>query len=189
MSEADFYGLLIILPLAALFVYFFYKKHFSSHLFETPSRPSQGCTPDNPVPLNTPIRFTLQSELKTADVSMTITEVKRGAVVWKIIQKFNPITKPPEVDKEYLLARIRIHVITTSDNKPYKITKDDFIAVSGDGIPYRNVFIFPPKPRLQGKILPGEVLEGWCAFLISKRDPKPLLMVKGVRHQVWFMLY
>ncbi|MBI3623966.1 hypothetical protein HY212_07860 [Candidatus Pacearchaeota archaeon] len=146
----------------------------------------------NPTTFNNSLKTTLGvSQIVTAEY--TLLSLIRGEEAWKIIEKENQFNSPPSEGKEYILVKMRFHLISTSDNKAYEIPWTIFTAISEDGIGYDGFdALVLPEPYLLGKeVFPGATYEGWFVVEVKKNDKKPVLRISypGVTDELWFKLY
>jgi hypothetical protein len=91
---------------------------------------------------------------------------------------------------DYLLARVRFEFAARAQPHHYDYTLDpaQFSAMSAATAPYRSADLAAPvKPALRGVLHPGDLVEGWVAFLIPRGDHTPLMVfredVGSVIHQ------
>ncbi len=74
-------------------------------------------------------------------------------------------------------------------DRSYAVREEQFALYSQDGKPYHRPAVVEPKPKLSGRLYPGESLEGWLTFLVSREDQKPLMSFGDNYNRVWFKLY
>lgn len=129
-------------------------------------------------------------QLVTAEY--TVLEIIRGEGARNKIKSANRFNSPADNDKEYILVKIRFHLIETSDGKGYQIPHTIFSVFSKDGVAYDYSSVIEPEPRLLSKELySGATYEGWIAFEVSKEDSEPILRISypGITEELWFKLY
>ncbi len=152
---------------------------------------SQSSSLTNPVSIDKSLETTLGiTQLVTAEY--TVLEVIRGETAWNKIKTANKFNDASEEGKEYILVKMRFHLIETSDGKGYQIPHTIFSVFSKDGVAYDYSSVIEPEPRLLSKELySGATHEGWIAFKVSKEDTEPILRVSypGVTEELWFKLY
>ena len=95
----------------------------------------------------------------------------------------------PTQGKEYLLAKFRFKVLSTSDDKSYQISDYYFNAVSSDGVVYDSTWVVVPEPSLSKEVYGGGSSEGWIVFEVDKNDVNPLIAFnKDEEGELWFSL-
>ena len=110
-------------------------------------------------------------------MKITLLEVIRGADAWKRLLAANSANPAPASDADYCLARIRFEYFArgTPGTCVHVLRPNQFTAYSADGVEYEHPQVTVPNPVLAGSLKAGESREGWVAFLIPKRDTKPLM--------------
>ena len=155
---------------------------------ETPKGP--GYSRSNPVSVNTPLTTSFgYSWSQMVDAEITLLNVKRGESAWTMIKEANMFNDEPAQGKEYLLAKFRFKVLSTSDDKSYSIRDYYFDAVSSDGVVYDSSWVVDPEPSLSKEVYAGGSSEGWIVFEINQNDANPLISFnKDEDGELWFSL-
>lgn len=150
-----------------------------------------GNTRNNPLSLGTEGEITMENwDGQLALVKISVVGIKRGQQAWEMIREANMFNDEPSEGKEYLLAKIRLTVEKTSNNKSYEIDQFYFEAVSENGVVYETPFVVDPEPEFYGELYPGGTIEGWMTFEVDKSDAHPLLRVTGAENsELWIKLY
>ncbi|MFH1376051.1 MAG: hypothetical protein ABIH25_00275 [Candidatus Woesearchaeota archaeon] len=150
-----------------------------------------GFNRDTPLSLNTLGEITMGYEWsQLANIKITISGIKRGSSAWSMIEEANMFNDEPPSGKEYLLTKIKVEVISTSDNNAYDLSSYNFDAVSSSGIVYDKTYVVEPEPSFGGEIYSGGMKEGWKTFEVNVGDTTPLLRVSGANDKdLWFKLY
>jgi hypothetical protein len=124
------------------------------------------------------------------DAKITVAEVARGEKAWQKVKAAGTGNMPPPSGMDYLLARVRFEFAARAQPHHYDYTLDpaQFSAMSAATAPYRSADLAAPvKPALRGVLHPGDLVEGWVAFLIPRGDHTPLMVfredVGSVIHQ------
>jgi len=122
---------------------------------------------------------------------ITILEVLRGEEAWGLVKSASSTNKPSNPGMEYIAARIRFafESIEDSGDLTYGIRFEQFALASESGEPYDRPSLVQPKPELNGRLYPGDLLEGWLVFLVSSDDRKPMMSFGNNYNKVWFRLY
>ena len=87
---------------------------------------------------------------------------------------------PPE-GFEYVLARVKFEHKGryVSDNLSMDLGNEPLqwvaLAVGFDRVPEGNA-VSAPEPALVGRVKPGDSMEGWVAFAVKQKDPKPVMV-------------
>jgi len=164
----------------------------SQQASQTPMTPGNvGYSITNPASTNTPLTTSLTSYPQDVSIEVTLLQFIRGADAWAMIEDANMFNDQPEdTSKEYVLAKIRFKVISTSDGKAYSIPSLLFNGVS-NGVAEDSPFIVEPEPSITKEIYPGATHEGWVTLIVNKADQKPLLRVSyvSIDDELWFKLY
>jgi len=125
------------------------------------------------------------------DAEITLLNVKRGDSAWASIKETNMFNEAPKDGKEYLLAKFRVKILKTSDDKSYSLNSYSFDAVSENGVVYDKPYVVVPDPQLSADLYSGAIKEGWAAFEIDKSDSNPLISFNregGGDDSLWFGL-
>jgi hypothetical protein len=172
------------------------------------SNPILGTSPSHPAPVGVTIKTTIErgeaySAPEIYNVEITLLEIMRSDEAWERIKGQNPLNEPPKATFEFVLAYIRFGYFRRSrgaGGEVYRLTKDQFAAVSPDGKTEHEIptVLSQPQPQLIGSTLsPGESRDGWILLQVPEDDKKPLLIFKrqniegvhGVWGYIWFQLY
>ena len=123
------------------------------------------------------------------DAEITLLNVKRGESAWTMIKEANMFNDEPTQGKEYLLAKFRFKVLSTSDDKSYSISDYYFDTVSSEGVVYDSSWVVGPEPSLSKEVYAGGSSEGWIVFEINQNDANPLISFnKDEDGEIWFSL-
>lgn len=96
-------------------------------------------------------------------------------------------------DEEFILAKFKLKVLETKDDKAKLFTAGSFEHVGKDNVFYDNIYNIH-KPRnfdtfLHKDIYPGGEVEGWIVFKVNKNDNKVITVFDRNRtSEVWFDL-
>lgn len=132
------------------------------------------------------------------NMNLTLLEVVRGDEAWERLRKASDANRPAESGFEYILAHIKFEYYArgTPGLCVHKVTPQQFMAFSSEGVDYPAVDVSLPKPEMLGDLRSGEHLEGWIAVRVPQADKKPLLSYSAdqggaVMHGggKWFKLY
>jgi len=114
------------------------------------------------------------------DIAITVLETVRGKEALDRLKAANADTPMPPEGLEYVLARVKFEFKGryVSDNIPFDLGKDplQWVALASDLTEYPKASLTAPKPALAGRIKPGESMEGWVAFEVRSKDPKPIMV-------------
>ena len=150
---------------------------------------------------STPLGVTAQTSINIGEgyatgvesvrAAITVLEIVRGEKAWEMIRGASASNRPPDSGMQYLCARIRFEFGEkgSSSERSYGIREEQFASVSENGKQYERPNILLPKPQLNGRLYPGESLEGWIALLVNSEDRKPLMTFGNNYSRVWFKLF
>jgi len=137
----------------------------------------------NPASLHTRVRSMIELGsvyTNIYDIAITVLETVRGKEAMDRLQATNPDTKTPPEGFEYSLARIKFEFKGryVSDNLPFDLGNDplQWVALASNLTEYPKASLTAPKPALVGRVKPGESMEGWVAFAVKQKDPKPVMV-------------
>jgi hypothetical protein len=165
---------------------------------------AQDNTPTNPVAVGTPVRSMIELGsvyTNIYDITITVLETVRGKEAMDRLKAANPEVKPPAAGSDYVLARVKFELKgrNVSDNIPLEIGKDplQWISLAGTDLTENDrISVTVPKSALQGRVKPGESIEGWLAFSVKQNDSKPVMVfdpdtggATGRGKTVFFKLY
>jgi hypothetical protein len=127
---------------------------------------------------------------ESVEAKITVLEVVRGDKSWDLLKAASPSNKLPEVGMEYITARIRFEYGTKGGaDQSYGIRDEQFASISEGGRQYERPSVEHPKPALNGRLYPGESLEGWITLLVPVENRKPLMTFGNNYNRAWFKLY
>jgi hypothetical protein len=131
------------------------------------------------------------TDVESFEAAVTVLEIARGEKAWELVKLASTSNRPPDPGMEYICARIRFEFGTkgSTGERAYAIRDEQFASVAGGGRQYERTNIVLPKPQLNGRLYPGETLEGWIALFVSREDKKPLMTFGNNYSRVWFKLY
>lgn len=141
-----------------------------------------------PHPVGEPVATTILfgdeyvTPIEVYDARISVTEVVRGEKAWHILRKESASNDKPEPGFEYILARIRFEFAARGKpgDKNYILKEDQFTAFSADGlIQYRPANAVWPHSRLDRTLRAGESTEGWVTFIVSRNEPKPIMVFRA----------
>jgi len=97
------------------------------------------------------------------DWEVTILEVIRGDPAWATLQNANQLNAPPAEGMEYILARVRVRYISTTDASQ---GMDDysFRTTGSASVLYDHPSVVAPDPALDVDLFPGGQYEGWAVM-------------------------
>ncbi len=154
-------------------------------------------SPDAPTPLKVTARTNINigegyaTGVESVRAAITVLEIVRGERAWEMVRSASASNRPPDSGMEYLCVRIRFEFGEkgSSDEGSYGIREEQFASVAQNGKQYDRPNILLPKPQLNGRLYPGESLEGWIALLVNSEDRKPLMTFGNNYARVWFKLF
>lgn len=129
------------------------------------------------------------AEKEKFDIGLTVIETIRGTEAWNIIKAANQFNRKPDEGNEYLLAKIKVRVISSEhDDVQFSVNNQTFTLVSASGADYSSRVLVIDDP-INAHLYAGAEAEGWAVFQMKKNDPSPLITVardpRG-RGGVWF---
>jgi hypothetical protein len=157
------------------------------------STPAPGYSRTVPVSIGTPVEVSDTG----ATVVISVQSVVRGGEAWSMIQDANQFHDPPPEDQEYLLARVRIHVLSTlHPDDLVNLHRYQLKAVSESGRVYEQFTGIGPQPVYHGELFVGGTLSGWAVFTVDVSDLNPVLRYEFARQifgsnsetPLWFKL-
>jgi hypothetical protein len=165
---------------------------------------AQDNTPTNPTAKGTPVRSMIELGsvyTNIYDITIAVLETVRGKEAMDRLKAANPDVPAPAAGSEYVLAKVKFELKGryVSDTIPLDIGKDplQWISLSGTDLTENDrVSVTLPKPALEGRVKPGESIEGWRAFSVKQSDSKPVMVfdpdtggATGRGKTVFFKLY
>ena len=145
---------------------------------------AQDNTPTNPAAKGTPVRSMIELGsvyTNIYDITITVLDTVRGKEAVDRLKAANPDVKAPAAGSEYVLAKVKFELKGryVSDTIPLDIGKDplQWVSLSGTDLTENDrVSVAVPKPALEGRVKPGESIEGWVAFSVKQNDSKPIMV-------------
>jgi hypothetical protein len=165
---------------------------------------AQDNTPTNPAEKGTPVRSMIELGsvyTNIYDITITVLETARGKEAMERLKAASPDVKTPAAGFDYVLARVKFELKGryVSDTIPLDLGKEplQWVALSGtDLTEYERPSVAVPKPALEGRVKPGESMEGWLAFEVKQDDSKSVMVfdpdtggATGRGKTVFFRLY
>jgi hypothetical protein len=165
---------------------------------------AQDNTPTNPAAKGTPVRSMIELGsvyTNIYDITITVLETVRGKEAMDRLKAASPDVPAPAAGSDYVLAKVKFELKGryVSDTIPLDIGKDplQWISLSGTDLTENDrVSVTLPKPALEGRVKPGESIEGWRAFSVKQSDSKPVMVfdpdtggATGRGKTVFFKLY
>ena len=130
----------------------------------------------NPMPTGTTLVAALTQSSIEFTGRFTLTQVIRGDEAWAKIKAANQFNDPPAAGHEYILAKMKVEIVSTSDaDAAISVSSYWFTAVSGTGRDYPSESVVEPEPEVDTKLYKGASHEGWFAVMVEKTDTAPLL--------------
>lgn len=122
-------------------------------------------------------------------IEITLTEFKTGNNAWSIIKSSdtNKELKKAKNSQEYALAKLKIKVLETENDKGVQFSSYDFDFVSKSGITYNNISAFGMDDMFCfKKVYKGATVENYIFTLIEK-DDEPFIVFNGSSdNNIWF---
>ncbi len=140
-----------------------------------PSPTPQYGTMDNPVPIGQPLDLIMNNNTY---FNITVLETIRGDQAWQMVYQANMFNSPPEENKEYIVAKIRVeYTNSTIPDNVLSISSLNFGTLSNNQL-LEDIFVVNPSPELSVDLLPGGMGEGYISGIVFKDDPNALLYFK-----------
>jgi len=137
----------------------------------------------NPASIGVPVRSMIELGSVYAniyDITVTLLEVVRGPEALNRLRQADPKNPAPAEGFEYILARIKFELkgraITDKLSFDLGNAPLQWVALSSDLLEYPKIAVTVPKPALAGTVKPGQSMEGWVAFVVDRKDSKPLMV-------------
>lgn len=144
---------------------------------------AQDNSPTNPAAIGSRVRSMIELGsvyTNIYDIAITVFETVRGKEAMERLKAAGSDNKMPPESFEYILARVKFELKGryVSDTLTMGIGDDplQWVALSSDLIEYPGVSVTVPKPGLEGRVKPGDSLEGWVAFAVDSKDSKPVMV-------------
>ena len=115
------------------------------------------------------------------DITITVLETVRGKEALDRLKTANPDNKMPTEGFEYVMAHIKFDFKgrAVSDRLSFDLgdVPLQWVALDGkDLTEYARVSLTVPNPALRGMVNPGASAEGWVAFAVDRKDPRPVMV-------------
>ncbi|MBN2336929.1 MAG: hypothetical protein JXP48_00195 [Acidobacteria bacterium] len=114
------------------------------------------------------------------DIAITVVEIVRGREALERLRAADPDNPAPRAGMEYILARVRFELKgrAVSDTLTFTLGEAplEWVALSEDLTEYERVPVKVPAPPMAGIVKPGGSVEGWVAFAVEEKDPKPVMV-------------
>lgn len=123
-----------------------------------------------------------------AVIDMVMTEIISGDEAWRLLEDANMFNNPPEDGKEYILAKFKVTVVSTEDDKPFELSQFSFDTVSEEGVVYDSDFAIGPDPAFRTDVYAGATHEGWVPFYVNSSDNPVAVYDRGQDWSLWFSL-
>jgi hypothetical protein len=138
----------------------------------------------NPAAIGSPVRSMVELGsvyTNIYDITITVLESIRGKEAFDRLIAAGQGNKAPAEGFEYILARIKFEFKgrAVSDTLSFDLGKAplQWVALTGkDLTEYDRVSVTLPNPPLVGIVKPGTSVEGWVAFAVDRKDPKPVMV-------------
>jgi hypothetical protein len=144
----------------------------------------------NPAGLNEAYVVSLDDWLEgkvTYEIEML--ELISGTKALEMVRKANPFNDEPEAGKEYILAKFRVAILDTQEDKPYSFNHAKFNVISGTGVEYTGFLsVSGLEPDLRADLYEGASHIGWTYFLVDINDHPVAVMDRGQSSEIWFDL-
>jgi hypothetical protein len=126
---------------------------------------------------------------ETYDLHVTLAEIIRGEKSREVLKRLGASDGQPPAGSEYVLARARFEYNARGapGDKPWELSGAQFSAFSEGNKPYGNPSLVASNPDLKPLLRPGDTLECWLVFEVSKSDRKPVMAFNP--GGAWFRLY
>ena len=126
--------------------------------------------------------------IEVYDATITLLEVIRGSKAWELIKKADSSNKKPDIEYEYLLARVsyKMKARGAPGDKTFDLdTPLQFTAFSSEFEEYETPGIVIPEPVLRRTVSADQYAEGWIVLTVKKEDERPLLMFDPSSGGAW----
>lgn len=172
------------------------KYHGQKKLSETdPSKEVEAQTPPknsrkNPAKLNEAFVVSIDDWLDgKVRYEIEMLELITGAKAWEMVSQGNLFNDEPPAGKEYVLAKFRIAILDTQEDKPYSFHHAKFTAVSGSGVEYTGFLVVSGlAPDLSADLYEGAEHIGWTYFLVDINDHPLAVLNRSQSSEIWFDL-
>ncbi|MEA4924120.1 MAG: stalk domain-containing protein [Syntrophomonadaceae bacterium] len=156
------------------------------------SQPNAGYSRLNPAPLGVAQRVTYSSLGNSYVADITVTKTIRGSQAWDMIKSANMFNSAPGDKEEYILAKVKVNLISSSGETSLNLNEALFQLYSGSYVKYNQfVSVVEPEPALSSELYPGAEHEGYITFKVNQDDTNPKAAF-GLQYDgsggVWFNL-
>lgn len=114
------------------------------------------------------------------DIAITVVDTVRGPGALERLKAADPGNPAPRAGMEYILARVKFELKgrAVSDTLTFTLGEAplEWVALSEELTEYERVPVKVPAPPLAGIVKPGGSVEGWVAFAVEAKDPKPVMV-------------
>ncbi|HAN10098.1 MAG TPA: hypothetical protein DCP90_05715 [Clostridiales bacterium] len=122
-------------------------------------------------------------------VELTLTEVVRGENANSRVALANQFNSKATPGNSYILAKFKVKVLETTDDKAININNSSFELVRSDGTVYNDfVSVSGIKPSLSTELYKGAEFEGYVEFISSNLDNPTIRFQKKYGEYAWFKL-
>lgn len=144
----------------------------------------------NPAGLNEPYVISIDDIfLGKASYEIELVEITSGDTAWSLVKKANQFNDAPKENEEYVLAKFRVKILETENDKPYTVDNFQFKAVSKNGVTYDSfVTVAGLEPKLSKELYAGAEHIGYTFFIVNKDDSPVVSHLKGSPAELWFNL-
>lgn len=136
----------------------------------------------------------IYDEWEEAWLTVSITQVVRGAEAWQRVQAANTFNDPPSAGNEYLMVFVRVRYDQGVAGQTYEVNTLVLNYLdSGGRLLERPSGLVDPEPDLSDAppVYEGGIIEGWLTFEIPVGD-NSLLVAFGLDYRgrggLWFSL-
>jgi len=144
-------------------------------------------TRQDPVPIGATFRYNGDDYYNKSVTDLTVTSVIRGSEAWNIVKGFSRYNDKPGKNEEYVVAYIKMSVISSPDSKPVDFSSYRFTFVSAAGAAYDTPYVSGIKPEFKN-LYSGAENEAVLVALIPKDDKPMLVYLQDSDTPVWFDL-
>jgi len=137
----------------------------------------------NPASIGAPVRSMVELGSVYSniyDITITVLETFRGKKAMDLLKTADPNNRKPPEGFEYVLARVKFEMKgrAVTDTLTFDLGNAplQWVALTSDLTEYPQISVTVPKPALVGRIKPGDVMEGWVAFAVERKDSKPVMV-------------
>ncbi len=143
----------------------------------------------NPAKINETLVVKRDTLFDKVTYEIELIETISGDKAWSMIRDANRFNDEPEEGKEYILAKFRIKVLETEEDKPHSVNNAQFDAVSKDGVVYSEfISVSGLSPSISTDLYEGGEHIGYTYFLVEKEDFPVAVVHRNEKGAVWFDL-